>query len=257
MAVDRTQGVLRDGVHQILQVTDSRSGTLQRSPFRQLDNGRERLAPGSRHKLRTDKGNQQPRYHQQHQSAADHHPTAAEQRAQQGAVTGNPDAVSPPCTTTSTTILPSGNPVIQHRDHQDRHKQRRYQRERHRPGLIFKQFSRSAMQIDNRQKDDDRRQRRGNDRTGHFGGSRYGSFTYRHPFLLITENTFDHYDRIIHQHTGSERQSTKRHDIEGKMIKEHQVESCDNGNRDSQADNQRCPQTAKEDEQDHHRKDNP
>ena len=28
------------------------------------------------------------------------------------------------------------------------------------------------------------------------------------------------------------------------MIKEHQVESCDNGNRDSQADNQRRPQTA-------------
>ena len=45
---------------------------------------RDSLAPGSRHKLRTDKGNQQPRYHQQHQSAADHHPTAAEQRAQQG-----------------------------------------------------------------------------------------------------------------------------------------------------------------------------
>ena len=45
--------------------------------------------------------------------------------------------------------------------------------------------------------------------------------------------------------------------IEGKMIKEHQVESCDNGNRDSQADNQRRPQTTKEDEQDHHRKDNP
>ncbi len=97
------------------------------------------------------------------------------------------------------------------------------------------------MQIDNRQKDNDRRQCRGNDRTGYFGSTRYGGFTDRHPFFLVTENTFDHYDRIIHQHTGSKSQSAKCHDIQRKMIEEHQVESGDNGNRDSQADNQRRP----------------
>ena len=97
------------------------------------------------------------------------------------------------------------------------------------------------MQVDNRQEDDNRRQRRGNDRTTHFGSSRYGGFTYRHSFLLITKNAFDHHDRIIHQHAGSKRQPAERHDIERKMIEVHQVESSDNGNRDGQADDQRRP----------------
>ena len=95
MAVDRTQESC-----EMVCIKSSRLPTAEavRSngvPSGNLITAENAFAPGSRHKLRTDKGNQQPRYHQQHQSAADHHPTAAEQRAQQGAVTGNPDAVSP------------------------------------------------------------------------------------------------------------------------------------------------------------------
>ena len=97
------------------------------------------------------------------------------------------------------------------------------------------------MQVDDRQEDDNRRQRRGYDRTGHFGSSRNGGLTYRQAFLLVTEDAFDHHNGIIHQHPGSEGQTAERHDIQRKMIEEHQIECGDNGNRDSQTDDQRRP----------------
>ena len=97
------------------------------------------------------------------------------------------------------------------------------------------------MQVDDRQEYDNRRQRRGDNSPRHFGRSRNGSFAHRHPFLLVTEDTLDHYDCIIDQHTRPEGQTAECHNVQGKMIEEHQVECGNDRDRDRQTDNQRRP----------------
>ena len=97
------------------------------------------------------------------------------------------------------------------------------------------------MQVDDRQEYDNRRQRRGDNSPCHFRRTCNGCLAYRHPFLLVTEDALDHYNRIVDQHTRSEGQTAECHDVQGKMIEEHQVERSNDRDRDRQTDNQRRP----------------
>ena len=175
----------------------------------------------------------------------------ADQTAQQMAVTGHPDRFRFRYLRLFFSL--SGDAVIQHRYHQDRHEQRRDERERHRPGLILEQLARSPVQIHDRKENNNRRQRRSDNRPRHFRRTLDGRFPHRQSFLLVAEDTFDHHNGVVHQHPGTQRQTAQRHYIQRKPVKEHQVERSHDRDRDRHADDQCRTETAQENEQDHHR----
>ena len=111
------------------------------------------------------------------------------------------------------------------------------------------------MQVNDRQENHNSRQRRGNNSPRHLRRSPDSRFTYGQPFLLVPKDTFDNDNGIIHQHTGSQSQTSERHNIQRKPVKEHQVESRHNRNRNRHTDNQRRPEPAKENEQHDNRQD--
>ena len=89
-----------------------------------------------------------------------------------------------------------------------------------------------------RQEDADRSKGRGHDRHAHLTSALHGGAGRRYAPAPQTVDVLDDDDRVIHQHTDTQRQARQRHDVHVEAGEVHQNDGEQDGQRDADADHE-------------------
>ena len=252
LGVDIFQSLTAYLADDALQTGDCPVGVGQGGAFLQahVDTKSAGFRPGN--KLTADQRQQRKADQHQQQSSGQHQPAPFQQRAQETAVT---HIIT--CIVGGGFGIAGQEAVAEHRDHQDCHHQRGEQRKGYRPGLLLKQLSGCAVEIDDRQEYDDSGQGGGGDGAAHLRGPLDCRFPQRHSVFQMTEDVFHHHDGVVHQHARPQGQPSQGHDVEGQPVEIHQIESGDDRDRDRDTHHQGGTEAPQKEIKHHHCQDDP
>ena len=134
-------------------------------------------------------------------------------------------------------------------DQGQRDEKRGQKGERDREGRVLEQLTGDAVDVDDRQEDDDRRQGRGHDGGADFLRPDIGRLLQPLAEAAVAEDVLRDDDRAVVEHAHPQGQAAERHDVEGDVAEEEQAERADDGDGDDRADDEGRLPLLEEDEQ--------
>src|SRR5438445_4437170 len=140
-----------------------------------------------------------------------------------------------------------------HRDQGHRNDERNQHRKCDGQRLIAEQLSCDALYEYEREEHRHRGERRCDHRHRDFLRAFHGRLEDAHAVLAQASDIFEYDDRIVYDHAGSEREATKRHDVQTHARLPHEEERCDQRDRQRQRDDERAPAVGEEEEDDQNR----
>jgi len=138
----------------------------------------------------------------------------------------------------------------EHRDQGHRDDQRHRDGNRHRQRLVAEQLAGNPLHEHQRQEHRDRGQGGGDHRHADLARAGDRGIQDPQPAFARLGDRFQHHDRVIHHQTGGQCQAAQRHHVEAQPQAVHEEERGDDRHRQRQADDERAPAIAQEQEDD-------
>ena len=134
-------------------------------------------------------------------------------------------------------------PAGQHRNEEERHRQRSKERNHYRCAEIAKSLPGNPLHKHHRQKHGDGSQRGRNHGAAHFPNASNRRFSSIVPLRPTAENGFKNDDGRIHQHSNAKSQTAKRHDVERHSKNVQRRKSHQQRHRNAETGNGGCHRT--------------